>query len=62
MCKTIGYEGKVKIVELDLDNPNSLEKADKELVDFIELEENEELYVNLHGSRLEVKKLKKIGD
>ena len=56
----MAYEGEIKIVSLDPDDPNSLEHAEKQLEDFIDLEEGEKLQVSMKGTRLEVKKIKKV--
>ena len=54
------YEGEVKIVSFDPEDPDSLEQAEKQLEDFVTLEEGQKLHVSIKGSRLEVKKIKKV--
>jgi len=56
----VAYEGEIKIVSFDPEDPDSLEQAEEQLKDFVTLEEGQKLHVSKKGSRLEVRKLKKV--
>jgi len=58
--RVVAYEGQIKIVSFDPEDPDSLEHAEKHLEDFVDLEEGEKLHVSRKGTRLEIKKIKKV--